>query len=201
MADKALVIIDVQKCFLPGGSLAVAEGDNVVSPLNRYIELFRDQGLPIYATRDWHPNVTIHFKAYGGLWPPHCIQNTPEAEFAPGLELPENVEIISAGIGPDEEGYSGFEGFTKEGQSFMDSLQAHGIRHLYVGGIATDYCVRYTVLDALRRGFRVTVLTDAIRGVDLEPGDSQRAIDEMVQNGAKTFEIEDVEKDIRAVPA
>lgn len=199
MADKALIIIDVQKCFLPGGSLAVAEGDKVVPVLNRYIELFSRHGLPIYATRDWHPAVTKHFKAYGGLWPPHCVQNTPGAEFAPGLDLPEDIEIISAGIGPEEEGYSSFEGFNEEGKSFLDSLQERGVRHLYMGGIATDYCVRYTVLDALRKGFRVTVLMDAIKGVDLEPGDSKRAIDEMVRDGAETSEMEDVEEEIRTV--
>lgn len=199
MADKALIIIDVQKCFLPGGSLAVEEGDKVVRPLNRYIELFRREGLLIYATRDWHPEVTIHFKAYGGLWPPHCIQNTPGAEFAPGLELPEDVEIISAGIGPEDEGYSSFEGFNEEGKSLLDSLKDRGIRHIYMGGIATDYCVRYTALDALRFGFDLTLLTDAIKGVDLKPGDSERAITEMTGAGAKTAVYEDVEKEFRAV--
>ena len=199
MADRALIIIDVQKCFLPGGSLSVSEGDKVVPVLNNYIELFKSRGLPIYATRDWHPEVTIHFKPDGGLWPPHCIQNTEEAEFASGLDLPEDTEIVSAGVGPDEEGYSSFEGRNEEGKSLLDSLRGRGVKHLYIGGIATDYCVKHTALDALNYGFKVTLLTDAVKGVDLNPGDSDKAIDEMVRNGAKTAELKVVEEELKAV--
>ncbi|HOM71519.1 MAG TPA: isochorismatase family protein [Armatimonadota bacterium] len=198
MADKALVIIDVQKCFLPGGPLAVEEGDKVVPVLNEYIKIFKNRGLPIFATRDWHPPVTKHFKEYGGLWPPHCIRDTPGAEFAPGLELPEDTEIISAGVGPEEEGYSSFEGANEDGESFEEVLRSQGILHLYVGGIATDYCVKETTLDALRKGFKATLLQDAVKAVNLKPGDDKRAIDDMVEAGAKVSELEEVRKELES---
>ncbi|HOK54113.1 MAG TPA: isochorismatase family protein, partial [Armatimonadota bacterium] len=157
-----------------------------------------NRGLPIFATRDWHPPVTKHFKEYGGLWPPHCIRDTPGAEFAPGLELPEDTEIISAGVGPEEEGYSSFEGANEDGESFEEVLRSQGILHLYVGGIATDYCVKETTLDALRKGFKATLLQDAVKAVNLKPGDDKRAIDDMVEAGAKVSELEEVRKELES---
>lgn len=198
MAEKALILIDVQKCFLPGGTLEVSDSDQVVPVLNRYIELFRRLNLPIYATRDWHPHTTKHFKAYGGLWPEHCVQNTADAEFAADLNMPDDTEIISAGVGHEDQGYSGFEGTNDEGESFDQSLRERGITHLYVGGIATDYCVKVTALDAIRGGYNVTILEDAIKGVDLEEGDSKRAIDEMRQAGAVFCNLERIEEDLHA---
>ena len=170
--------------FCPGGALAVAEGDRVVAPLNRYLERFADAGLPIFATRDWHPEKTIHFKAYGGLWPAHCIQGSKGAEFRADLALPEDAVIVSAGTASDEEGYSGFDGVDSSGVGLMELLRRPNVTRIYVGGLATDYCVKQTVLDGLKRGFSVTLLEDAVRGVELTPGDSQRAIQEMLQAGA-----------------
>jgi nicotinamidase/pyrazinamidase len=184
----ALVIIDVQNDFCPGGALAVGQGDQVVLALNRYIEKFKRHNLPIIATRDWHPEKTRHFKAYGGLWPPHCIQGTKGAEFHPALALPSNAVIVSSGMGPDEQGYSGFEGRDDQGATLADVLRANAVERIFVGGLATDYCVKHTVLDGLKQGFKVTVLQDAIRGVNLNPDDSEQAIAEMRRAGADVVE-------------
>lgn len=185
MQEKvALVIIDVQNDFCPGGALPVADGDKVVAVLNRYIEKFSQDGMPIFATRDWHPEKTRHFKAYGGLWPPHCIQGTRGAEFRADLVLPKDAVIVSAGMAPDEEGYSGFDGKDEKGVGLADLLHKAGVQRIFVGGLATDYCVKHTILDALKKGFKVTLLEEAVRGVNLQPDDSKRAIDEMVRAGA-----------------
>ena len=182
--SDALIIIDMQNDFCPGGALPVADGDQVVAPLNRYIEKFKREKLPIFATRDWHPEQTKHFKAYGGLWPPHCVQGTKGAEFRADLELPMDTVIVSAGMASDEEGYSGFDGKDEKGQSLADLLHAAGVERIFVGGLATDYCVKHTVFDALKQGFKVVLLEDAVRGVNLQPDDSKRAIEEMVRAGA-----------------
>ena len=180
----ALLIIDVQNDFCPGGALAVNDGDAVVSVLNEYIAKFRGTGRPILATRDWHPERTKHFKAFGGLWPAHCIQGTHGAQFHARLALPEETVIISAGIGADEEGYSGFEGVDSKGAKLVDVLRRFDVRRVFVGGLATDYCVKHTVLDALKEGFQVVLIKDAVRGVNLQPDDSERAVQEMLQAGA-----------------
>ncbi len=184
-AHDALLLVDVQKDFCEGGKLAVPEGDQIVPVLNRYIEEFKAAHLPVFATRDWHPEQTVHFNTGGGVWPPHCIQGTAGAEFKPDLALFEDVVIISAGTRPDEQGFSGFEGKDGAGKPLLDLLHGQGVERLFVGGLATDYCVRSTVLDALRLGFRVVLIKDAIRGVDLKSGDSQRAIEEMIREGAE----------------
>lgn len=199
MKDQALIIIDVQNDFCPGGALAVTDGDKVVPVLNNYINLFSKLDLPIYASRDWHPRVTQHFKEFGGKWPPHAIQGTWGAEFHPDLNLPKDVEVISEGMDPRSEGYSAFEGVNEEEVSFADSLERRGIHHLYIGGLATDYCVRATVLDALQKGFRVTALFDAVKGVDVEPGDSMRAIEAMIRGGARLGNLKDVEEELMSI--
>jgi len=182
----ALVIIDVQNDFCPGGSLPVPEGDKVVAVLNRYIELFRAKELVIFASRDWHPARTGHFKAYGGIWPPHCVQGSRGAQFHPDLQLPPQAIIISKGMDPTKDDYSAFAGVSEQQIPFPETLKILGIRHLYVGGLATDYCVKETVLEGLRQGFSVTVLEDAVRGVDLNPGDSEKAMAEMTELEADT---------------
>jgi len=187
-SKDALVVVDVQNDFCPGGALPVADGDKVVPALNRYIERFQQAQMPIFATRDWHPEKTRHFKAYGGLWPPHCIQGTKGAEFRSDLQLPGNAVIVSAGMAPDEEGYSGFDGRDDRGLGLAELLRGLGVERLFVGGLATDYCVKHTVLDGLKKGFQVVLLEDAVRGVDLQPGDSERAIAEMVRAGAAKIE-------------
>ena len=185
MENKAsLIIVDVQNDFCPGGALPVANGDQVVAPLNRYIEKFTREKLPIFATRDWHPEKTRHFKAHGGIWPPHCIQDTKGAEFRADLALPKDAVIVSAGMAFDEEGYSGFDGVDSSGAHLADLLRRAGVSRIYVGGLATDYCVKQTVLDGLENGFAVTLLEDCVHGVDLKPGDSARAVEQMVAAGA-----------------
>jgi nicotinamidase/pyrazinamidase len=181
----ALVLVDVQNDFCPGGSLAVPEGDRVVPVLNRYIARFREAGAPIFATRDWHPPKTRHFQAYGGAWPPHCVQGTPGAEFHPALEVPKDAVVVSKGMDPEQDAYSGFQAEDERGVAFGTLLQARGVRRLYVGGLATDYCVKATVLDARRAGFEVRVLADAVRAVDVQPGDGARALAEMQEAGAQ----------------
>jgi nicotinamidase/pyrazinamidase len=181
----ALVVVDLQNDFCPGGALAVRGGDAIVPVVNRYLDRFGEAGAPVFLTRDWHPPVTAHFQAYGGVWPPHCVQGTPGAAFHPGLAPPVEAVIVSKGMDPEQDAYSGFQAQDPSGQPLPAILAERGVRRLYVGGLATDYCVRATALDALREGFEVVVLADAIGAVDLAPGDGARAIDEMQGAGAR----------------
>jgi len=183
--SDALVIVDVQNDFCPGGALPVTEGDHVVPILNRYIDEFKTAGLPIIATRDWHPKQTRHFNTGGGQWPPHCVQGTKGAEFHPALALPDSAIIVSTGMSPDSEGYSGFEANDAQGVGLAERLRELGVARILVGGLAIDYCVKHTVLDGLKNGFQVTLLRQATRGVNLNPGDSEKAIDEMIRAGAE----------------
>lgn len=182
---SALLVVDVQKDFCPGGALAVPDGDRVVPALNRYIADAVASGWAVYASRDWHPPVTGHFQAYGGQWPVHCVQGSDGARFHPDLQLPLAAIVISKGQAPDRPGYSALEGVTPDGRLLLDDLRDRGIDHLYVGGLATDYCVRASVVDARRAGLHVTVLGDAIAGVEVNPGDSARALQEMAEAGAR----------------
>lgn len=192
-AKDALVIVDVQNDFCPGGALAVARGDEVVEPLNRLIERFGKAGLPIFATRDWHPARTRHFKEYGGLWPAHCIQGTQGAEFHPDLKLGENVVILSKGMAAEEDAYSAFQAVDQNGTSLAELLRRDGVERIFVGGLATDYCVKQTVLDGLKEGFQVVVIDRAVRAVDLNPGDGDRALAEMIRAGAsKALDLEKI---------
>ena len=180
----ALILVDVQNDFCPGGALAVENGDEVVPVLNRYIERFVALRLQIFATRDWHPVKTTHFKAYGGVWPVHCVQGTHGAEFHPDLKLTPEITIVSAGMAADEDGYSGFLGRDSSGRSLAALLRDRGVERLLIGGLATDYCVKHTVLDGIQEGFQVMLIGDAVRGVNLNPGDSEQAIKEMSAAGA-----------------
>jgi len=180
----ALVVVDVQNDFCPGGSLAVPHGDEVVPTLNQAIRKFNAAGAPIFASRDWHPQKTKQFKEYGGVWPPHCVQGTRGAEFHPDLELPRDGIVVSKGMDPDTDSYSAFQAEDENGMPFSAALGEKGAQRLFVGGLATDYCVKATVLDALREGFEVIVLEDAIGAVDVSPGDGDTAIAEMKAHGA-----------------
>ena len=183
----ALVVVDVQNDFCPGGSLAVAEGDRVALALNRYITRFAAAGLPIIATRDWHPAQTSHFKDFGGIWPVHCVQNTLGAEFHPLLQLGSGAIVVSKGTAANVDSYSGFDAVDAHGTALATLLREHGIEQIFVGGLATDYCVKQTVLDGVTQGFAVVLLMDAVRGVDLAPGDSARALEEMRHAGARAI--------------
>jgi nicotinamidase/pyrazinamidase len=181
----ALIVVDLQNDFCPGGALAVPGGDAVVPVVNRYLSGFGSAGAPVFLSRDWHPAVTQHFQAYGGVWPPHCVQGTRGAEFHPGLAPPAEAIVVSKGMDPDQDAYSAVQAKDAEGQPFPAVLEREGVRRLYVGGLATDYCVRATALDAVRAGLEVVVLTDAIGAVDLQPGDGTRALEEMQAAGAR----------------
>ena len=184
MAD-ALIVVDVQNDFCPGGSLAVPGGDAVVPVLNAYMQRAHGAGVPVFASRDWHPAHTLHFQAEGGPWPPHCVQGTHGAEFHPDLRLPDGATVVSKGMSARDEGYSAMEALTPEGRSLADILRERGVTRVHVGGLATDYCVRATVLDARKAGLDTYVLVDASRPVDVAPGDGERALHEMLAAGAK----------------
>ncbi len=179
-SKKALIVVDGQNDFCPGGSLAVSNGDEVVAPLNKLIKEFLDRGEPVYKTRDWHPPQTKHFQIYGGVWPVHCVQGTRGAEFHPDLNDDPRVTIISKGIDESADGYSGFDG-----TNLASLLREEGVGEVWVGGLATDYCVKHTVLDALKEGFEVSALADAMRAVNLNPEDGAKAVEEMRETGAE----------------
>lgn len=195
MYPTALLIVDVQNDFCPGGALAVSEGDAVIAPLNRAAQTIAQRGGLVVASRDWHPPTTRHFQQYGGKWPVHCVQGTPGAAFHPDLRLPDGAVIVSKGTGTEDDGYSAFEGRTDDGSTLDETLRAHGVRRLLVGGLATDYCVRASVLDALKHGYEVAALTDAIRGVNLQPDDSARALQEMQAHGARLLTTDEALRD------
>jgi nicotinamidase/pyrazinamidase len=176
---QALIVVDVQNDFCPGGTLAVSQGDEVVAPLNELIDQFLERGDPVFKSRDWHPRTTKHFAEYGGTWPVHCVQNTKGAEFHPALRDDPRIKIISKGLG-DTDCYSAFDETDLAAQ-----LQQQGVEELVVGGLATDYCVKNTVIDAVLKGFRVKAVTEAMRAVEVHPGDGQKAIEEMRAAGAE----------------
>jgi len=178
--DDVIIIVDVQKDFCPGGALPVPRGDKIIPILNQYIELFERYGAKIYATRDWHPPNHVSFISQGGKWPPHCVRGTRGAEFHPDLSLPDNTKIISKAIHPKKEAYSGFDGTI-----LSEELEKNESQRVFVGGLATDYCVKNTVLDSLTLAYETHLLVDATLGINLEAYDTQRAIEEMVKKGAK----------------
>lgn len=182
-----LLIVDVQNDFLPGGSLAVPRGDEVVLVINRYLQIFAAYRLPVYATRDWHPERHCSFLAQGGPWPPHCIADTRGAQFAASLQLPSSAVIISKATTVEQDAYSGFQGTNLD-----QLLRTANIRRLFIGGLATDYCVLNTVRDALQLGYEVLLLGDAIRAVDVQSGDGLRAEEEMTKLGAQRITVEEV---------
>jgi len=174
----ALLVVDVQNDFLPGGALGVQLGDQVVPPLNRLIARWRDRGWPIVFTRDWHPPDHCSFHARGGPWPVHCVAGTPGAQFAASLLVPARAMITSKATDPQHEAYSAFEG-----TGLAEHLHRAGVTRVFIGGLATDYCVRATGADARTLGFELTVLTDAVRAVDVNPGDGDHALQELAAGG------------------
>ena len=183
-SSPALLIVDVQHDFCPGGALPVREGDQVVPVLRRAAQRFAAFGWPVYASRDWHPADSTHFAVHGGKWPVHCVQGTEGARLREDLELPTSAMIVTKGRGRHDDGFSAIVGEVSGRGSLLEDLQARHVTHLFVGGLATDYCVKYSVLDTLAQGFGVTLLTDGVRAVDVAPGDGARALDEMVAAGA-----------------
>ena len=184
--QDALVIVDVQNDFCPGGSLAVATGAEVARTMTRVAYVFSEQGARVYATQDWHPVGHSSFKESGGTWPPHCVQGSQGAEFHPELNLPDGHEIIKKGNDPSVDAYSGFLDSNLE-----ERLNAADVTRVFVGGLATDYCVLNTVLDACRIGFETYLVSDAIGAVNVRSGDGERAIEEMIGAGAKAIRFDD----------
>ena len=185
-SDKgdALLIVDPQVDFCPGGTLAVPDGDAIFPAVNRAA-----RSLPVVvASRDWHPADHVSFQAQGGPWPVHCQAGTPGAEFHPSLDQTLVQKVFSKGMDPRKEAYSAFDG-----TGLTDWLKEHGTGRLFVAGLATDYCVRASVLDALKDGFEVTVLEDAIGAVDVQPGDGNRALAEMEEAGARMARSDDLD--------
>jgi nicotinamidase/pyrazinamidase len=176
---RALIIVDVQNDFCPEGALAVAHGDEVVAPLNRLAGEFLARGDLVVKSRDWHPRQTKHFSDYGGTWPVHCVQETRGAEFHRELLDDPRILVVSKGTG-DEDNYSAFDG-----TNLAQVLHEEGVGEVWVGGLATDYCVKQTVLDAVREGFRVKAVEEAMRAVNLQPDDGTHALEEMRRAGAE----------------
>ena len=179
----ALIVVDPQNDFLPGGSLPVEEGNRIFDPINAIAPRFAH----IYATRDWHPRNHKYFSAEGGPWPYHCLQNTPGAEYSPRLHVNGIAAIVSKGVDPNTDGYSGFAATDLE-----DRLRRDHITRVFVCGLATDYCVRATALEAKQRGFDVVILTDAIAAVNVNPGDEEKALQEMSDAGCALANSTDV---------
>ena len=179
----ALLIIDLQNDFLPGGALAVPDGDAVIAPMNAWIERFSGAGLPILATRDGHPPDHCSFLEQGGSWPAHCVAGTTGAKITAALALPPQARVVDKPGRSDVETYSAFAGTTLDAE-----LRRAGSRRLWVGGLATDYCVLNTVLEALDRGYAVVLLTAAMRAVNVRPGDGPRALNAMIERGALVLE-------------
>ena len=178
--DRALMLVDPQNEFCPGGSLAVKNGDEVMEPLNRMMAYAKKNNWILTASRDWHPKNTSHFKK----WLPHCVKDTKGAKFHPALKVTKDVMVFSKGTLKDQDAYSAFDGHSKSGEALADYLKSYGVNEVYVGGLATDYCVKATVLDAIKKGFKVHLLLDACRAVDLKKDDGKRAIAEMKKAGA-----------------
>jgi nicotinamidase-related amidase len=181
----ALVIVDVQNDFIPGGALAVPEGDQVVVPLNNAIKIFQTRNLPVFLTRDWHPRRHSSFQEFGGPWPPHCVQDSSGAGFVSDLRGNHRSTIITKGVTFEPDEYSGFQGVDEMGTSLDMCLKNLGVERIFVGGLATDYCVLNTVLDGLSLNYDVFIITDGIRAVNVKPDDGDMALKEMTRKGAQ----------------
>jgi nicotinamidase/pyrazinamidase len=193
MPEKAaLLIVDVQNDFCPGGALQIRDGDRVIAPLNAAAQLFRAAALPVLASRDWHPPQTRHFREFGGDWPLHCVAGTTGAAFHPDLRLPPGTMILSKGFDPALNGYSAFEAVSADGRQLAEVLAELEVQRLYIGGLATDYCVLATTLEARQHGLAVTVLTDAIAAVESLPGDTTAALAKMQAAGAQFARVVDL---------
>ncbi|MBE0550060.1 MAG: isochorismatase family protein [Rubrivivax sp.] len=177
-AGDALLLVDIQRDFLPGGALAVRDGNRVVAPAHRCLRLFAERGLPVFASRDWHPATHCSFREQGGPWPAHCVAGTAGAAFAEGLGLPAWARIVSKATRAESDAYSAFDG-----ADLGKRLGAAGVKRLFVAGLATDYCVLHSVVDAVALGLSVVVLRDAIAAVDVHEGDGPRALERMQELG------------------
>ncbi|MFY9571378.1 MAG: bifunctional nicotinamidase/pyrazinamidase [Blastocatellia bacterium] len=185
---SALILVDIQSDFCPGGALAVTEGDKIIPTVNRLIDEF----LLVISTQDWHPSNHISFKQQGGPWPPHCVQNTPGAELHPDLKTATIAHYFRKASAPEKDDYSEFEGKDDRGRSLDEVLKSHEVSKLYVVGLATDYCVLETVLDGIKYGYDVCAVIDAMRAVNVNPDDEQKALRKMASSGARLMTSDEV---------
>ncbi|HSN04446.1 MAG TPA: isochorismatase family protein [Nitrospira sp.] len=183
--DDALLIADIQNDFLPGGALGIRGGDEILPPLLTYMRRFQTHGLPVFLTRDWHPPHHCSFRTEGGLWPVHCVAGSPGSLPPAIFNAPASAVIIYKAIDADREAYSAFQDTL-----LHRHLRAIGVRRLFIGGLATDYCVLNTVKDARALGYAVCLLTDGIRAVNLRPEDGRHAEEEMINLGAVPVHVE-----------
>jgi nicotinamidase/pyrazinamidase len=190
-----LLITDVQKDFLPGGALPVDDSSEIIPVLNEYIRNFYAAKAHVLALRDWHPTDHVSFNTQGGPWPPHCIKETNGAKFSSDLKLPEHTLIISKATEPTHESYSAFDSTI-----LANELKRLGVKRLFIGGLATDYCVVNTVLDARKLGIETVVLMDATLGINVNPGDVDSAIETMVTNGALQATVDDFLEAVDELP-
>lgn len=174
----ALLIVDVQNTFCPGGTLPVTNGDAVVAPINALLPLFPGR---VYASQDWHPANHCSFTAQGGIWPVHAVQNTEDAALHPGLNQNAISHIVQKGTETTRDAYSAFDG-----TGLADTLREAGITRVFVTGLATDYCVKASAIDAVNAGFATVAVTDAMRAVDVNPGDGETALEAMRSEGVQT---------------
>ncbi|MFY9557642.1 MAG: bifunctional nicotinamidase/pyrazinamidase [Blastocatellia bacterium] len=186
--NSALILVDIQNDFCPGGALAVTEGDKIIPTVNRLIDEF----LLVISTQDWHPSNHISFKEQGGPWPPHCVQNTPGAELHPDLKTATIAHYFRKASAPEKDDYSEFEGKDDRGRSLDEVLKSHEVSKLYVVGLATDYCVLETVLDGIKYGYDVCAVIDAMRAVNVNPDDEQKALRKMASSGARLMSSDEV---------
>lgn len=175
----ALLVVDMQNDFLPGGSLAVPGAETLIDQINDYIRIFNNAGLPVFASRDLHPADHVSFVTEGGQWPAHCVVDTIGANFHPDLKLPEDAIIISKGVSTEKDAYSALEETV-----LHELLQQRNITRVFVCGLATEYCVHASARDLLLAGYTVIVLADAIKAVNVHPGDGDKAIHELTSMGA-----------------
>lgn len=183
--NDALLVADIQNDFLPGGALGIADSDEIIPTLQTYIQRFHGHSLPIFLSRDWHPPGHCSFRTQGGVWPAHCVAGSPGSLPPPTFDAPASAVIIYKAIDQDREAYSAFQG-----TSLHRHLQAIGARRLFIGGLATDYCVLNTVKDARRMGYDVCLLMDGIKAVNLQPEDGRQAEQEMIRLGAVPVRVE-----------
>lgn len=194
ISRAALIVVDLQNDFCPGGSLAVPDGDQIIPVVQQYLALFETHQRPVILTRDFHPKDHISFKSQGGPWPAHCVQETIGCELHPSLRVPPQAHHVVKGFNPAVDAYSGFEGVVSDTPGHLTTmtlhqlLQAHEVAEVYLCGLATDYCVRATALDALSLGYGARIIADGVKGVNVEPTDSERALREMASQGAVLLE-------------
>jgi nicotinamidase/pyrazinamidase len=193
--SDALLVTDMQIDYLPGGALPVEGGNDIIPVINDYIRRFVDAKAHVLASRDWHPQNHMSFKEQGGPWPPHCVQETAGAKFSPNLKLPQRTNVISKATDPQKEAYSVFDGTNLDSE-----LSKLGVKRLFVAGVATDYCVVNTVLDARRLGYETVVLTDATLGIEVKSGDVDRAFEAMLKSGAEQADSDDFLDSVEVLP-